>query len=212
MNIFVLANSPIISAKSMCDKHVVKMILESAQLLSTAHRVLDGQIYTELSEKGRKLKRWKLPISNLDKKLYKATHVNHPSAKWVRECRPNYFWLYKHFQALLKEYTFRYGKVHKCQILSEVLGQFPKNLPLDNGKKFEFSRAISKELYSECQLVKDPIEAYRLYYRLKNAKQFEMKWTKRKRPEWMGITNIQAPSISSARTRSVRSGKQVSRG
>ena len=45
MNIFYLDRDPVIAAQMMCDKHVVKMILESAQMLSTAHRVLDGDEY-----------------------------------------------------------------------------------------------------------------------------------------------------------------------
>ena len=59
MNIFVLHDNPIIAAKYQCDKHVVKMILESGQMLSTAHRVLDGEEYVELSKNNRRLKRWR---------------------------------------------------------------------------------------------------------------------------------------------------------
>ena len=82
------------AAQALPDKLVVKMPLESAQMLSTAHRVLDGD---ELADSLR---------------LYKATHINHPSSKWVRESQYNYLWLYAHFQALSKEYYHRYGKIH----------------------------------------------------------------------------------------------------
>lgn len=89
MNIFVLSNDPIQAAQMQCNKHVVKMILESAQLLCTAHAQDD------------------VP--------YKHTHFNHPCAKWVRESRANYDWLLSHALALCEEYTYRYNKEHKTQ-------------------------------------------------------------------------------------------------
>lgn len=70
MNIFYLHNNPIKSAKMHCDKHVVKMVIEYAQLLSTAHRMLDGTQYTDASS-GRRIQRWKLDNSNMDGVLYK---------------------------------------------------------------------------------------------------------------------------------------------
>ena len=91
MNIFYLDPHPTVAAQQCCDKHVVKMILESAQMLSTAHRVLD---------------------KNDNELLYKEAHKNHPSTKWVRESHLNYQWLYAHFVALGEEYTARYGKIH----------------------------------------------------------------------------------------------------
>ena len=87
------------------------MILESAQMLCTAHRELDGEKICSNS-------------------LYKSTHKNHPSAKWVRESKQNYSWLYQHMLALGFEYTKRYGKLHKSiKTLSNTLINFPKNLP-----------------------------------------------------------------------------------
>ena len=75
MNIFYIDKDPIKAAQMACDKHVVKMILETAQLLCTAHRVIDGvdlQMNSLLEETT----------------MYRATHINHPSTKWVREKRP----------------------------------------------------------------------------------------------------------------------------
>lgn len=92
MNIFYLHNDPTECAKLHADKHVVKMILEYAQLLSTAHRILDGHEVIEQTANGRRIKRWKLE-SDLDKVLYKSTHSNHPSAIWVRQNQQNYIWL-----------------------------------------------------------------------------------------------------------------------
>jgi hypothetical protein len=83
MNIFYLNYNPVICAQEHCDKHVVKMIVEYAQLLSTAHRVLDGIGYVELSANNRKVKRFKLDEPR-ESSLYKACHINHPSAVWTR--------------------------------------------------------------------------------------------------------------------------------
>lgn len=112
MNIFYIHTSPYTSAKAMSDKHVVKMILESAQLLSTAHHLLNSQ---------------NAPL------LYKPTHSKHPSAVWVRQSKAHYDWLYQHFIALCEEYTKRYGKVHGTDTkLRKLLATPPINL-LDNG-------------------------------------------------------------------------------
>ena len=99
MNIFYLHENPKICAKYHNDSHCVKMILEYAQLMCTAHRELD------VISKG----------SLMDTTLYKATHKNHPSAVWVRESKANYEFLHKLFSALCNEYTHRYGKIHKTE-------------------------------------------------------------------------------------------------
>ena len=78
MNIFYLDKHPKVAAQMSCDKHVCKMIVESAQMLSTAHRILDGTEYYDKTKNGRKIKRWKHPNSNLEKILYKASH-----GKWL---------------------------------------------------------------------------------------------------------------------------------
>ena len=106
MNIFYLDNHTHRCAKQHCDKHVVKMIIEYAQLLSTAHRVIDGIEYTDLSKNGRKIKRWKMvKNSNMEETLYKAAMVNHPSAVWVRQSSRHYQWQYRLFMWLCVEYT-----------------------------------------------------------------------------------------------------------
>ena len=89
MNIFVLDIHPQVAAEMQCDKHVVKMVLETAQLLCS--------VFTK------------------DEAPYKQTHVNHPCSKWVRESSENYEWLLNHGHALAQEYTLRYGKVHKSE-------------------------------------------------------------------------------------------------
>ena len=80
MNIFYIDKDPVQAAEWMVDKHVVKMILESAQLLCTAHRFLDGTEYVDATS-GRRIKRWMLSDAR-ESVLYSATHINHPSAIW----------------------------------------------------------------------------------------------------------------------------------
>lgn len=83
MNIFYLSNDPRQAAEWMVDRHVVKMILESAQLLCTAHRIIDGVEYQGSTATGRKARRWRLN-DHRDLMFYSATHINHPSAVWCR--------------------------------------------------------------------------------------------------------------------------------
>ena len=90
MNIFYLDQNPRICAEMHLDKHVVKMILEYAQLLSTAHRVLDGEEYFDMTINGRKIKRWRMSNSYMENGLMKASHINHPSNIWLRQSKQNY--------------------------------------------------------------------------------------------------------------------------
>ena len=130
MNIFYLDHDTKKCAEMHVDKHCVKMILEYAQLLCTAHRVIDGSEYTGRTATGRKRVRYALR-GELEHTLYMATHINHPSAVWVRASEANYQWLYKMFISLLEEYSYRYGKQHKCSQLTEALSATPKNIPRD---------------------------------------------------------------------------------
>lgn len=154
MNIFYLDHNPNVAARAMTDKHVVKMILESAQLLSTAHRVLDGTPVLKVSKSGSKLTRYDHPLP-----LYQATHINHPSAVWVRESADNYAWLYSHFLALCVEYSHRYGKVHRSyRELNELLQPLPLNIPQRGPTPVKL--AITNEIWHrDC-----PVQAYRAYY------------------------------------------------
>ena len=89
MNIFVLDENPVTAAKYACDKHVVKMILESAQMLCAVQ-----------------------PEGTAP---YKRSFYNHPCTKWANEFVTNWQWLLAHGLAMCNEYTARYGKVHTCQ-------------------------------------------------------------------------------------------------
>ena len=177
MNIFYLHNDPVECAKQHNDKHVVKMILEYAQLLSTAHRILDGHEVTELTAAGRKIRRWKLE-SHLDSKLYKSTHANHPSAIWVRQSRDNYAWLWKLLDALCKEYTYRYEKIHKVErvgLLEEL--RFVPSRIAEHPKFTEPTPAMPDEYK-----VSSSISSYKNYYI--GAKQHLANWKKREIPIW----------------------------
>lgn len=159
MNIFVLDQNPAMAAKYHCDKHVVKMILETAQLLSTAHRTLDGQHQVGLSPSGRKQQQWILPDER-EIYLYKATHVNHPCAIWCRETLTNYNWLYTLGIELCYEYTRRYNKIHLCQtkIFDEWLSLSPDALKKKSGLT-PFAQAMPDQYKNT-----DPVVAYRNYY------------------------------------------------
>jgi hypothetical protein len=156
MNIFYLDHNPKVAAQAMTDKHVVKMILESAQLLSTAHRVLDGEAEVQLSKNGRRLTRYSHPT--LDDVLYKSTHINHPSGVWARESKANYLWLYKHFVELCLEYTARYHKVHASfEKLNGVLSTPPFNITNSPFTPIKLAMPVNYHL-------SDPVESYRYYY------------------------------------------------
>jgi hypothetical protein len=133
MNIFYLDNDTRVCAEMHNDKHLVKMILEYAQLLSTAHRVLDGTpTIVRSATSGRKQTKYMLH-GDIDGVLYSATHINHPSAVWCRQSAANYVWLQNLLECLCLEYTYRYGKVHKVQGsgLSGALQKIPTNINKD---------------------------------------------------------------------------------
>jgi single-stranded DNA-specific DHH superfamily exonuclease len=156
MNIFYIDHNPYLAASSMADKHISKMIVESAQMLSTAHRVLDGQPYTHISKKGRKIKRYNHPL--FDHRLYQSAYVNHPCNVWIRESYENYIWLYDHFAALCREYELRFDKTHKTDLELHVRLSFaPNNIP--RKKMTKVAQAMPNEYKNN-----DPIVAYRNFY------------------------------------------------
>jgi hypothetical protein len=136
MNIFYLSDNPVEAAKLHCDKHVVKMILETAQILTSVHH-RHGNINT----------------------TYKCTHKNHPSTLWAGDSVLHYRWLQRLGIELCIEYTLRYGRVHKTQALLEgELAEPPATMP-DNG--WVPPPACMPDEYK----VEDTIESYKNYYR-----------------------------------------------
>ena len=157
MNIFYLHSDPVVCAEYHCNSHVVKMILEYAQILSTAHRIIDN-----------------IPYSN-DDILYKKTHYNHPSMLWARNSSHHYEWLYKLFISCCDEYTKRYGKVHKTDAKLRQILKFKPNNIIDNGW-------IDPPLCMPDYCKKsNAIESYRNYYN--KEKQSFAEW-KFNTPEW----------------------------
>ena len=155
------------------------MILEYAQLLSTAHRVLDGVPELGCSETtGRKRTNYILPDDRNDL-LYRATHINHPSAVWVRQSDSNYIWLASLLICLCEEYTFRYGKVHKVErdgLCYVLLKNVPLNIPY--GDFTEPTQAMPEDV----KIAGDSIAAYRNYYCKHKTKLAA--WKNREVPYW----------------------------
>lgn len=177
MNIFYIDRDPIVAAQSLVDKHVVKMILESVQLLSTAHRIIDGEMYQGKSKTGRNAKRWRL-FDSREQILYLATHVNHPSAVWCRSSVENYNWLVEHLYAMMDEYTHRYGKVHKCHgELAYMLQSPPFKL-----KEWDWTDP-PPAMDAKYIVSNDSLTNYRNYYRIDKERMH--KWTNRQTPEWI---------------------------
>ena len=165
MNIFYLSSCPQEAAESHNDKHCVKMILEYAQMLSTAHRELDDDVPDI---------------------LYKSTHKNHPSTIWTRSSKQHYDWLFRLFRMLSAEYSIRYGlitdtndtfKVHKSwDKLGKILETAPKNI-VDNGW------VDPPQCMPDSCKDDDVVTAYRNYY-IQEKKSFA-KWNYTREPEWM---------------------------
>jgi hypothetical protein len=155
MNIFFLHLVPSICALYHCNKHVVKMILETTQLLCSSHLMTDS-IY--------------IP-------MYKLTHKNHPCSVWVRESLSNYIWLISLGKELCKEYTYRYKKIHKCQNMIEELGD---NLPQIPDLGFTSPAQAMPDMYKD---EGDVVMAYRTYYYF--DKNYLLSWKERNEPEWV---------------------------
>lgn len=178
MNIFYLSHDVKECAEMHNDKHCVKMILEYTQLLCTAHRVLDGKPVRAKTASGRNVVRYALD-SELETILYSATHINHPSAVWVRNSDKNYIWLCNLLLSLCEEYTYRYGKVHKierdglCYILYK---NYPKNIPIA-----DFTQP-TPAMPDDAKVNNDSLQSYRNYYN--NNKQHLASWKKRQVPNW----------------------------
>ena len=180
MNIFYLHNDTKKCAEMHVDKHCVKMILEYAQLLSTAHRVIDGHEHIGSTLTGRKVKRWKLDEPR-ESVLYSATHINHPSAIWVRQSLENYQWLYNMFRDLIQEYNYRYGKSHKCSNLMSELQYAPKNIP----RNVSFTEP-TPAMPEEYKVPGNSIKSYHNYYNF--AKQRMFSWKNRPTPHFIEET------------------------
>lgn len=164
MNIFYLDKDPRLAAQYHNNKHVVKMILETAQLLSTAHHMLDG--------------------SNTPQGIYKPTHKNHPSAIWIRSGVDQYRWGFDLFGFLIDEFHYRYMKPHACERLIPILINNPINIDYD-APWTEPPQCMP----DECRVEENAVEAYRNYYIA--HKSHLASWSVRNIPSWYSLKPIE---------------------
>ena len=134
MNIFILDWNQNTCARYHNDKHVVKMILETAQLLCGAHWATGGEAQ------------------------YKLSHKNHPCAIWVREDLNNYLWLCELGLNLCWEYKHRYGKTHKSyDVIIWCCDNHPK---IPNNQLTEAPTAMPEQY----KVPGNVVQSYRNYY------------------------------------------------
>lgn len=154
MNIFYTSSNPKAAALNLCTVHINKMIIESAQMLSTAHHILSP--------------------NDMPDNLMKPTHKNHPSNVWVRKSVSNYAWLCNHLYQLLMLYTENTGKVHKVTERMTSLVKAPIGISYTEGFT-EPPRAMPDDLKEDQTISTE--EAYKLYL---DRKYHE--WSTRERP------------------------------
>ena len=157
MNIFFLDRDPSTCARYHVDKHASKMVLETAQLLSTAHHLCDSPFVFS---------------------VYRMTHRNHPSAIWARESKAHYEWLYGLFMELNMEFKHRYGKDHLSYTkLDQYLSHVPPGIQ-ENSWLRDPPQCMPSEYHDE-----DTIKAYRSYYI--HGKKHLHAYTNREYPHWI---------------------------
>jgi hypothetical protein len=199
MNIFVLQKDPRTAAVEHCDQHVRKMIIEYAQMLSTAHRLLDGKMVpVRVNKRSKRL--YLLPgelASVIETEVetpegatstevvkivggrghYLVAHPNHPCTVWCRTSTENYGWLYQLFASVCNEYTYRFGKLHATEEkLLNVLRRAPNNLA--ESPLTPFPQAMPEQF----KVKDDAVAAYRNFY-LGEKIRFST-WTGRELPSW----------------------------
>jgi hypothetical protein len=156
MNIFVTSIDPVACAKALDDKRLVKMVLETAQLLSTVHR------------------RFNTAIADM---VYKPTHQYHPCSVWLAQSLGNYDWLLAHFNALCAEYTYRYGRKHMSEDKFATL--FNRVKP-----RYELLGITPFANCTPYKDIKDTLDAYRQTMRDKWREDMNPCWSKRGQPDW----------------------------
>lgn len=164
MNIFVLHIDPQKAAEYHMDVHVIKMILESAQMLSTVAR------------------RYEVPSSTQG---YRSTHKNHPCTVWAAASFQNWLWLYELWLCLCREYEYRYNKVHKTYITKyEILTQCKKELR--NAMPHKGLTIFAQAMPAMYKVPGNPVAAYRKYYLAKKVTMFRAGYRKtRPAPKWL---------------------------
>jgi hypothetical protein len=166
MQLFFLSLCPREAAKFACDKHAVKMPLETAQIISTVWYRVNRSAYKLYARLGWLFKPW--------------TNLQHPSILWVEQSFANYKWALDYWGAILEQYTLRYGQTHRCQAMyNNVVTMMPD--PSLTREEFvamtpEF-QAVPVELKSD-----DPVETYRRVYIRDKA--YFARWKFTEKPYW----------------------------
>lgn len=161
MNIFILDKNVVLSASYHCDKHIVKMLTETCQILSTVYREVAKEEIPDF--------------------IYKATHKNHPCVKWCRESRSNFIYCIHLGFELYNEYQHRYNKPEKhkrAKIILDYLNKKQFDLYFENFYETPFALAMPEQYKSD-----NTVEAYRAYYC--HCKNHLFKWTKREIPPFV---------------------------
>lgn len=161
MNIFASYDCPVKCAETLDNKRVVKMILETSQILSTAI-----YLHSNVHFSG----------------LYRPTHIKHPCILWAAKTRSNWDWLFNHFIALLSEYALRYEKTHKCTETIDILLNYAHYIP--EGPRTSFANCTnSPKRGIDFRKIEDPHEAYQKYLNLKwQSDARQPAWHKREKP------------------------------
>ena len=156
MNIFILDNDPELAAVYQADKHVVKMVLESAQMLCAAFPQGEAP--------------------------YRRTHLNHPCTVWSRTCRTNYEWLLEHADSLAAEYTRRYSKTHKSTAVIDWCRENADTIDFiepETDYLTPFAQAMPDQYKNA-----DAVVAYREYYRSEKKDIATWRRSPDGKPEW----------------------------
>lgn len=196
MNIFVLDYNPKFAAEYHCDKHVVKMILESAQILSSIHRLKNGVLTKVAVRKsnGIELKDWYVLDTDcfdlkpvvihgdfynvlINYEVYAITHKNHPCTIWAGESKQNYLWLTELAEHLNNEFMFRFNHEVNHKSYDVIVELPPIDLP-DTGLT-RFAEAMP----DYCKITDCPVMNYREYYRKEKA--HILKYTNNSTPYWI---------------------------
>ena len=146
MNLFVLSESSVEAANALCNKHVIKMCSETANMLLWPFKNMGIE----------------LPYSKLGRPL-RLSHQNHPATKWTCESEENYKWSRTHFITMLRSYKDRYGRRHYAENYAEFISRNEHLLAFLNSKQTPFARCFGK-FEEQLQSIEDTVSAYRQYY------------------------------------------------
>lgn len=180
MNIFATDPDPRKAADALDDKRIVKMIVESAQMLSTAIHEMSPKVWQFLLSESQDIATYQGY-----KTIYFPTHVNHPCNVWVRETVDNFSWLYSHASRMLAIYTDRYERRHASATCINIAGEHWDILPTGGLTPFA-NAARRKDMDIDFTHIEDTHEAYRLYLKARWARDKRIPtWEGRGLPTWM---------------------------